>query len=1261
MDAGTSAPTGTVTGLVGRWEESSRLTGLVNPPLAESQVLLILGDPGIGKTVLLASAVREARAAGMRVLAAAGRESEQDLAFAGLHQLLRPVLDHVAYLPARQAGALRGAFAISDDPVPPDALLTGIAVLTLLSGLSDAGPLLVAVDDAQWLDRGSLDALAFAARRLESERLVLLLGARGNVPPTGFDRDFPELPLQPLGSADASRLLDAQPHPPRGRAREQVLAQAAGNPMALIELSKVIAADPAAGRTWETEPIPLTDRLTAIMAAQFANLPGSTQAALLLVAVADSPDLAAAVPGLSPDALAPAEAAGLIRVGSSGPQFSHPLVRSAVYHAVPFAARAAAHLRIASALRDEPDRRAWHLAAAALEPDEQVASLLADTAVQAQRRGGAAAAARALERAAELSPSEHDQVRRLLAAAALALAAGQGDWVQELAARVLSATSDPESRITARLHIGWALAWSNRHAEALGTLISVAEEASARLPVIAWDAIGTAATVAYQSGIPAGRKAVLDTLSRMAEPAPQPPDWPAGHSDVQRVWIRACTGPFGERTETIPYLHRVAASPGTNLARAGVAAWLLDETELAVRLLREALSQLRAPGVRGSSAAALSALQWACVDSGRWDEALATAREAADIAAAYKMETVAVISNLTTATVLVMRGQHDQAMPLLASELAVAGADEYRSVAARARHAAGIAALADGDHVTAYAQLRQLFGTDDAPLHQHVPYLAIADFAAAAVRAGRRVEAQTLVENALTLAGPEPGVRLDQLAARARGLLAPPADAEIHFAKGLSDPDGETWPFERAQLRLDYGEWLRRRRRINHAKPFLTSALETFRRLGAAPWTRRAEAELRACGVITQARGAAPDALAGLTAQQREIITLAGRGLTNGEIADRLFLSPRTVASHLYRSYPKLGVAGRHQLRGLVDQPASPVTEPATAPQELARRDAAVPAADPVGDQAAVLPGRLLPREVTCVERMNLAVGEEVVEVLVVRPRHKVIVAPGHDLGRRGNRRQQVTQHRVLLGVMPDEPGRLRESPQVVGADVVLVHVGFGVARGTRLDRVADVGSGVQGAHHVQARRLDDVLERAARFDRKADRAAADGQARDALRRLRGKEERRGRADVRADDVGSSQAPFVDQASQELPRGVRGNQFRAAVGVAESGQVDGDHPAGRGYAVPDAAERPEAFGPRCQQQHGDVRICPGIGEPHAHPVTHSEVGGDRRRRLRDVVIHSRDSLSVGELAVRGSTHRPARSRSRARPRPRPGQGCAGRE
>ncbi len=208
------------------------------------------------------------------------------------------------------------------------------------------------------------------------------------------------------------------------------------------------------------------------------------------------------MPGLTADALAPAEAAGLVRVDTSGPHFNHPLVRSAIYHTVPFAERAAAHRRIAEALRDQPDRYAWHLAAAAMGPDERVASLLEETAAQAQRRGGTAAAARALERAAELSPREDDRARRLLAAADLAVPTGQADWVQELATKVLSVTADPELRNRARLDIGWALVWSNRHADALATLVSVAAEASAGMPAVAWGALGLASTVAYQTGTP---------------------------------------------------------------------------------------------------------------------------------------------------------------------------------------------------------------------------------------------------------------------------------------------------------------------------------------------------------------------------------------------------------------------------------------------------------------------------------------------------------------------------------------------------------------------------------------------------------------------------------------------------------------------------------------------------------------------------------------------------------------------------------------
>ena len=697
-----------------------------------------------------------------------------------------------------------------------------------------------------------------------------------------------------------------------------MLAQAAGNPLGLINLSEVIADDPAAGRRWAAQPLPLTDRLIAMRVAKFAALPGPARTAVLLAAVADNPDLKAGVPGLSADALAPAEQARVIRVTSQGVQFPHPLCRAAIYHSVPFAERAAAHRRIADALRDQPDRYAWHLAAAALEPDEHVASLLEETAVQAQRRGGAAAAAHALERAAELSPREEDQARRLLAAAALALPDGQADRVEELASQVLSVSADPDLRVAARHLIGWALAWSNRQADALATLISVADEASPRLPDIAWHSIGMAATVVYQSGLPAGRKALLSALDRLDGAAQTPADGRLGYADEQRVWVRACTDPFGDEG-TAAYLQHIANETVTDPARVGAAAWLLNETELAVRLLREGLSRLRATGVPSRSGAALSALQWACIDSGRWDETLAAAREAAMAAAAYKMEFVAASADLSTATVLAMRGDHDRVAPLLARALSAVDVAEYHSVAARARQAAGIAALAEGAHLTAYAQLSQLFDDDGAPLHNQISYLCVADLAAAAVRADRHLETRSVIERALAQVARAPRARLEQLAARACGLLAEPSAAEAYFSKALSDPAGGAWPFERAQLQLDYGEWLRRQRRINDARPVLAAALETFRQLGAAPWTRRAEAELRASGIATQAAPTAPDALAELTAQQREIIVLASRGLTNSEIDDRLFLSPRTVESHLYRSYPKLGIAGRHQLRDLID------------------------------------------------------------------------------------------------------------------------------------------------------------------------------------------------------------------------------------------------------------------------------------------------------------------------------------------------------
>jgi DNA-binding CsgD family transcriptional regulator len=909
--------------IVGREAALVRLRRLVQLGLEASRVLVVIGEAGMGKTVLLTDAAQRAQSAGIRVLPVTGRESESKLAFAGLHQLLRPVLPTAVSLPGRQEQALLGALGLAADPVAPDPLLTGAAVLTLLSDLSERSPVLVVADDAHWLDRSSLDALVFAASRLDAERVVLLVGARGQAPPPGFDRGFPELLLEPLSAEDAGRLLDAQPVPPRGRARAQVLAQAAGNPMALIELAKVIAADPAASRRWAAEPLPPTDRLSAVISSRFGTLPERTRQALLLAAVADGADPSVSSQAAGSDAqdLAAAEQLGLVTVDRTGLRFSHPLVRSAVYHAAPFAQRAAAHLQLAEALHDQPDRRAWHLAAAALQPDEHVASLLEATAAQAQRRGGAAAAALALERAAELSPDPEDQARRLVAAASAAVPTGQADWVQDLTTRALAATADPRMRMTAQHDAGWALSYSGRPSAALKTLLSVAEQASRDQPTLAWDALSDAAIAAYHAGTPASCQAVNRVLLLLEnQRSPSEGDGPRVDTGPHRLWIRACTDPFGGRSELVRSLDQLSGAPLDEPAlwRTGSAAWLLDESDLAISLLQDAMLRLRAPGTQGTSGPGLTALGWACIDGGRWDEAQEAAGEAAGLAEANQMELIAAAADLIAATVLAMRADSGAARRHADRALATADPAESGLIAARARRAFGIAALADGSYLLAFTQLRQLFSEDGTPVHNIFSYLGLADIAAAAVHAERRMEGQHVIERALShLDGPA-SPRLGQLIARARGILAGPDRAEAHFETALADPIGDQWPFERAQLRLDYAEWLRRRRRINDAKPVLTEVLATFRRLRARSWAQRAEAELRACGVAATGAPGEPDALWELTPQQRQIVRLASEGLTNREIADRLFLSPRTVGSHLYRSYSKLGVPGRHHLRDVI-------------------------------------------------------------------------------------------------------------------------------------------------------------------------------------------------------------------------------------------------------------------------------------------------------------------------------------------------------
>ncbi|WP_345538221.1 helix-turn-helix transcriptional regulator [Phytohabitans rumicis] len=884
--------------IVGRERELDAVLRLLGGDADAARALVVLGDAGIGKSTLLEAAAAHARACGWRVLRADGSERETGLAFAALHQLLGPVLKAATRLPDRQRAALLGAFGLEGDGLrAPDQLLIGAALLTLLSDLAEERPVLVVVDDAQWIDRGSLDALAYAARRLDASPSAALLAARGTAAPAGLDRGLPALTLEPLARDASNQLLDRQPRPPAGGARLRVLTEAGGNPLALVEFAKTAA-------EIEADALPLTERLERIFAAQVAALPAPTRRLLLLAAAADGGDLA----GLewNVEDWAAAEEAGLVRLDGQRVRFRHPLMRSGVYHAAPLVARREAHLALAMALRDEPDRRAWHLAAASAGPDEPVAAALEASAQRARQRGGYAAAAGAPERAAQLSPDPAQRARRLALGADAATFAGQVEWVQELAGQAAAGTDDPGVRALASHSRGWALSQTTRHRAALMVLLRTADLGTPHAAV----ALVNAALVAYHVGEEEDRHRVRDAAARLGLPAGNP--W--------RTWILAATDPFGSRAEVLADLDgAVGVRDSLQLGALGAAAWAIDHTACAVDLLTAALDGRRAEGALGGSASTYLCLGWAYADQGRWAEAQVAAAAAGAIAAEGRLELVTAATHALEAELSGVRGDTAAGRRQAAAALAAIDPQESRAIAVRARHAAGLAAVADGDHELAYEQLRMLFHADGTPVHFHASCYGLAGLAAAAARTGRRDRARQVVDLVAARLDGTASPRLALLVERGRALLADPDAAERHFAGALADPEGRQWPFERAQTELEYAQWLRRqRRRAADARPYLLAALETFHRLGARPWEELAQAELRASGVSLAP--AEPDAFAELTPQQQQIIRLAARGLTNREIAERLFVSPRTVATHLYRSFPKLGITNRAQLRDILPQ-----------------------------------------------------------------------------------------------------------------------------------------------------------------------------------------------------------------------------------------------------------------------------------------------------------------------------------------------------
>lgn len=923
MDLGTE--TLTEPEIMGRDRELSRISQLVDAVEGTgSKVLVLSGEPGAGKSTLVDRAASYAASRDRLVLRVRGAEGERELGFAGIHQLLRPLLGGIGRLPAGQRDALRLAFGMAEaEPAQRlDPMLTRLGVLTLLSDAAAERPLLLVVDDAQWLDLGTLEVLAFVARRLEGEPAALLLAARDEAVPERFDRDFPLMAAGPLDRAAAVLLLDAQPHPPRGRVRSQILQQAAGNPLALIELSRAYAKDPSRRDTGSVDSLPLTARLEQIFASELPGLPEVTRRALLLAAAAGTdrlPGLLHAVPGMDgPQVWLPAERTGLIRVEGGQVRLRHPLVRSAIYQAATFTERREAHLALAEALLHEPDRRAWHLAAASLGPDAEVADALAESAERSRHRGGYAAAAAALERAAELTPEPGRRAVRLLAAAKSAMLGGQPQWVNEIASRVEPLTDDPELLGEASLLAGWSLAVTSRYDDSLAYLLPVAEAMATEAPALALDALGTAATPSYRSANPFYR-AELKRINDLVVEEPY---------KVDRVWVLASVAPFTDRERTMGLFEQAeGAMAESSLADAvmlGGAAWVLDETDRAVRLLGRAMDHLRRAATAGTNATVAYSLANSLFESGAWTAAQSTAEDAFWMATEAGADYMAVGSPILQATLRAARGDHAGARQR--ADRAVRTVDLRKSPSLYVLHlrALGMASLAEGDHRTAYEQYRRMFTRDfhPVPVHYHAALYSLADLAASAVRAGQAEDARTVLHAVEGTLGESLSVRLQSILHRARALLTDSDDAELHFRAALADPNGARWPFEHALVHLDFGEWLRRHRRSAEARPLLTTALEYFDRLDARPWVERAGAELRAAGVSVAAV-AAPDAAAGLTPQELQIAQLAAEGLTNREIGARLYLSPRTIGFHLHKIFPKLGVTGRAQLRDALGSAAA--------------------------------------------------------------------------------------------------------------------------------------------------------------------------------------------------------------------------------------------------------------------------------------------------------------------------------------------------
>ena len=903
--------------LVGRREEQRKLAALVERVRGgESGVLVLGGEAGIGKTALLHD-VRD-HASDLRVIALSGAESEMELAYAGVQQLCAPVLGHIDHLPDPQKNALRVALGLRGGAAP-GRLLVGVAVLSLLADAGAERPTICLIDDAQWVDRASLQALAFAGRRLAADPVGMVFAARGSQAEPELAA-LPELRLAGLADADARALLSAMmPGRLDDIVRDNILAEAGGNPLALLELNQALPPARLAGGYGLTTAELLATCIEQTYGRRLRELPAQTRTLLLLAAAEPTGEpawlwAAAARLGIGADAGVPAERSGLVTMDTRL-RFRHPLVRSAIYRSAAPSERRHAHAALVEVISGPvaAEHRAWHHAHATDAPDEAVAVELVQSADRARRRGGSAAAAAFLAYAVELTPDPRRRAERALAASLAKLDAGDpGDAARLLAVmagaddQLLSARSD-----LLRAKIAFA---TQRGRDAPPLFLAAAERLARFDPALARNTYLEALTAALIVGrLSAGEDASPTAIAESARNAPPASDPPtAVDLFLDGLVVRLTQG----HTAAAPLL-KLAVREYLKEEEAGTAdpRWhdvtnrvLLDlcDQDTYGSLNTRQSAMLRAAGELTVLPAALTTSAGASVTSGDF----AQASELLEQSDAISMATGAPPHRSVRSYLAACRGQQEQGLQFVRTTIEEATVRGEGTEVTIALFSAAILHNGLGQYDEAFAACTSALEFDDVGMYGHL----LNEMVEAASRSGRVSVAENAAAQLTQRAEASDTATALGYSARAQALLSAGPAAEHQYRSAIAEFERSPLKVMAARTHLLFGEWLRRENRRGDAREELRAAHRMFTQMGADGFAERARRELQAAGesVRTERGGRSPVTL---TAQESYIARLAGDGYTNSEIAGHLFISPRTVEWHLSKIFAKLGVSSRRELR----------------------------------------------------------------------------------------------------------------------------------------------------------------------------------------------------------------------------------------------------------------------------------------------------------------------------------------------------------